>query len=112
MQTSNKKKDLTWVFLKEKKVATGTFSTVWMSTLPAQFGDPERVVAVKKKFFQKKHKNRERAILKDMDHTNVIKMEHAFFTEGDKPAESVLNIVMEFIPMHIHRVNCFFHKLN
>jgi len=38
----------TWDFIKEKKIATGTFATVWMSTLPKQGDQPSRVVAVKK----------------------------------------------------------------
>ena len=47
-----------------------------------------------------------------MDHTNIVRMQHAFFTSGEKPEDSTLNIVMDFIPMNLHRVNHFFNKLN
>ena len=48
-----------------------------------------------------------------MDHTNVIKMQHAFFTSGEfRPEDSVLNIVMDYIPMTVYRINESFKKLN
>jgi hypothetical protein len=50
--------------------------------------------------------------MKEMDHPNVIKMLYAFFTSGDKPEHSVLNLVMDLIPMTVYRVNTYFKKLN
>lgn len=47
-----------------------------------------------------------------MNHTNVIKMQHAFFTQGERPEDSILNIVMDYIPMNVHRVNMQFKMLN
>ena len=100
--------NITWNFSKEKKIATGTFATVYLSTI-ADSGD---VVAVKKQKQNKKYKNRELAILKEMDHPNVIKMQHAFFTSGDRPEDSILNIAMDFIPMTVYRIIAQFKKLN
>jgi hypothetical protein len=62
--------NVTWSFSKERKIAVGTFAKVYMSTI-AESGD---IVAVKKQIQNKKFKNRELAILKEMEHTNVIKM--------------------------------------
>ena len=58
----------------------------------------------------KKYKNRELAILKEMRHPNIIKMQHAFFTQGEDA--SYLNIVMDYIPMTVHRINLQFKSLN
>ena len=43
--------------------------------------------------------------MKEMDHPNVIKLLHAFFTSGERPEDSILNIVMDFIPMTVFRIN-------
>jgi glycogen synthase kinase 3 beta len=98
----------TWNFSKEKLIATGTFAQVMQSTI----ADSGEVVAVKKQKQNKKFKNRELAIMKEMDHPNVIKLLHAFFTSGDRPEDSILNIVMDFIPMTVFRINFQFQKLN
>ena len=47
-----------------------------------------------------------------MDHPNVIKLLHAFFTSGERPEDSILNMVMDFIPLTVYRVNFQFKKLN
>ena len=60
----------------------------------------------------KKFKNRELAILKELYHPNVIRMQHAFFTSGEKIDDSFLNIIMDYIPMNIHRINEEFKSLN
>lgn len=91
----------TWNFSKERQVAKGTFASVYQSTIQ----DSGHVVAVKKQKQNKKYKNRELAILKEMDHPNVIKLLHAFFTSGDRPEDSILNMVMDFIPLTVYRVN-------
>ena len=94
-------------------MASGTYSKVYRSTL-ADSGD---VVAVKKLRQNKKHKNRELEITKEMAHTNVIHMQHAFFTidvsdkEGGK-RDSLLNIVMDYIPMNVGRVITQFNSLS
>lgn len=61
-------------------------------------------VAVKKVFQDKKYKNRELAIMKELDHPNIIKMKHAFFTSGSRKEEVFLNIVMDFVPETVYRV--------
>ena len=58
----NSKTNVHWTFSKEKKIATGTFSVVYRSAVSGT-GD---VVGVKKLRQNKKYKNRELAILKEM----------------------------------------------
>ena len=90
-------------------MARGTFAKVYMSTI----ADTGEVVAVKKQKQNEKYKNRELAIMKELvDHPNVIKLQHAFFTsDEDDPQATVLNIVMDFIPMTINRVSSCFERL-
>jgi len=47
-----------------------------------------------------------------MKHPNTIRMQHAFFTSGERPEDSALNIVMDFIPLTANRVVSYFQKLN
>ena len=81
-------------------IGNGTFGKVYKATV-AETGE---VVAVKKVFQDKKFKNRELQILKELDHPNVVKMKHAFFTSGARKEEVYLNIVMDYIPETVYRV--------
>jgi serine/threonine protein kinase len=42
------------------------------------------VVAIKKVYQDKRYKNRELAIMKELYHPNIITLKHAFYTTGDK----------------------------
>ena len=61
-------------------------------------------VAIKKVFQDKRYKNRELQILKMLQHPNCIYMRQNFLTNGEKPDEVYLNVVMDFIPETIYRV--------
>ena len=43
------------------------------------------LIQFKKQKQNKKYKNRELGILKEMDHPNIIKLRLAFFTSGERP---------------------------
>jgi len=45
------------------------------------------VFAIKKVLQDKRFKNRELQILKDLNHSNIITLRHAFYTSGNKPEE-------------------------
>lgn len=62
------------------------------------------VVAIKKVFQDKRYKNRELQILKGLHHPNCIEMRQFFYTNGDKPDEVYLNVVMDFIPDTLYKV--------
>ncbi len=68
-------------------------------------------MAIKKVFQDKRYKNRELQIIKELSHPNVIKMKHAFFTQGDKPDDVYLNIVMDYIPDTVYRVMRHYLKM-
>ena len=49
-------------------------------------------MAIKKVYQDKRYKNRELQIMKELCHNNVVQLKHAFYTQGDKVSrESNLN---------------------
>ncbi|CDW74981.1 glycogen synthase kinase 3 [Stylonychia lemnae] len=98
----------TYTYQAQKIVGNGTFGIVYKATVT----ETGETVAVKKVFQDKKFKNRELQILKELDHPNIIRMKHAFFTQGDKNDEVYLNIVMDFIPETVHRVRKHYQKID
>lgn len=66
-------------------------------------------------FQDKRYKNREHLIIKELDHPNVIRLIQAYFTPGEnvykflfKIDEVYLNLVMDYIPETLSKVirNC------
>ena len=84
----------------DKVVGNGTFGVVYQATV-AETGE---TVAIKKVFQDKRYKNRELQIMKELRHPNVVGLRHAFYTTGDKPEELYLNVVMDFMPESLYRV--------
>jgi len=66
-----------YTFSSQVKCGHGTFATVYMSTLEKS----GLVVAVKKLKQDKKYKSRELQIHKEMHHQNIVRIQHAFFSE-------------------------------
>ena len=50
-----------------------------------------RGVAAKISGQDKRYKNRELQIMKELRHPNVVELKHAFYTSGEKPGETYLN---------------------
>lgn len=42
--------------------------------------------------------------MKELNHPNIIRLRHAFYTRGDKADDLYLNAVMDFVPDTVHRV--------
>ena len=87
-------------YTSDKVVGNGTFGVVYQATI-AETGEK---VAIKKVFQDKRYKNRELEIMKELVHPNIVALRHAFYTSGDKPDEVFLNVVMEFVPETLSRV--------
>ena len=62
------------------------------------------MVAIKKIYWDKRYKNREVAIMKELYHPNIICFKNAFNALGEHPEEMYLNIVMECIPESITKM--------
>jgi serine/threonine protein kinase len=64
----------------ERVVGNGSFGVVFQATE----NETGNKVAIKKVYQDKRYKNRELQIMKDLFHTNVIVLKNAFYTQGDK----------------------------
>jgi len=87
-------------------VGSGSFGVVYQATI----SETSEVVAIKKVFQDKRYKNRELIILKELNHPNVIKLRHYFYTPGEKNDEIYLNCVMDFIPDTMSRLIRQYYK--
>ncbi|KRW98590.1 Protein kinase-like domain [Pseudocohnilembus persalinus] len=62
-------------------------------------------VAIKKVFQDKRYKNRELQIIKELKHYNIVNLKNAFYRQGENNKDEVyLMLVMEFVPDTLSRV--------
>lgn len=66
-----------WDFNIVRIIGKGTFGVVYYATLQSSGED----VAIKKVLQDENYKNRELEIIKDLDHPNIVKMFHYYFTK-------------------------------
>ena len=91
----------------DKVIGNGSFGVVYQ----AHVVETGEMVAIKKVFQDKRYKNRELQIMKDLAHPNIVTLKHAFFTNGEKPDEVFLNVVMEYLSDTVYRTMKYFTKL-
>mmetsp|Transcript_4010 Transcript_4010/g.5581 ORF Transcript_4010/g.5581 Transcript_4010/m.5581 type:complete len:387 (+) Transcript_4010:249-1409(+) len=87
----------------ERIIGNGSFGVVFQATVVST-GD---VVAIKKVLQDKRFKNRELQIMKLLSktpHPNIVELKHSFYSNGDKPDELYLNLVLEYIPETVYSV--------
>ena len=81
----------------------GTFGLVYR----AKEEKTEELFAIKRVFQDKKYKNRELDILKEINHPNIISLKHYFYTKVEKSGkepEIYLNCVTDYIPQTLSRI--------
>ena len=100
-------KNISYTYNAERVVGNGSFGVVFAATC-AETGN---IVAVKKVLQDKRYKNREVQIIKELYHPNIIGLKHAFFTQGEKPDEIYLNMVMDYVPETVHRISKHYNKM-
>jgi serine/threonine protein kinase len=99
--TGNKQNnEKTYTYTPVQIIGKGSFGVVYQATV-AETGE---TVAIKKVFQDKRYKNRELDIMKELNHPNVVKMRHAFYTPGEKQDETYLNVVMEYTADSLSKV--------
>ena len=67
----------------------------------------DELIAIKRVFQDKKYKNRELDILKELNHPNIISLKHYFYTKvekGENGEEIYLNCVMDYFPQTLSRI--------
>ena len=84
----------------EEQADRGSFGIVYK----ARYLATGHTVAIKKVFQDRRYKNRELELMKDLSHPNVIQFLAAFHTVGSRADEEYLNIVMEFVPDTLYKV--------
>eukprot|EP01111_Echinosteliopsis_oligospora_P010334 TRINITY_DN3193_c0_g1_i1.p1 TRINITY_DN3193_c0_g1~~TRINITY_DN3193_c0_g1_i1.p1 ORF type:complete len:398 (+),score=93.29 TRINITY_DN3193_c0_g1_i1:381-1574(+) len=87
-------------YLVDRVIGNGSFGVVMQATL---VGSGE-IVAIKKVLQDKRFKNRELAIMKMLNHTNIVALRNSFYTNGPKNDEVFLNLVLEYVPETLYRV--------
>mmetsp|Transcript_7985 Transcript_7985/g.8767 ORF Transcript_7985/g.8767 Transcript_7985/m.8767 type:complete len:384 (+) Transcript_7985:150-1301(+) len=100
-------KKASFTYNAERVLGSGSFGIVYQ----AQVVETGESVAIKKVFQDKRYKNRELQIMKELRHQNVVELKHAFYTSGDKPGETYLNVVMEFCSDTVYRVMKHYIKM-
>eukprot|EP01066_Platyproteum_vivax_P013071 Platyproteum_vivax@DN5944_c0_g1_i1.p1 len=96
----NDRSKSSFTYSAERVIGNGSFGIVYQ----AQVVETNETVAIKKVFQDKRYKNRELQIMKELMHPNVVKLKHAFYTSGEKPDELFLNVVMEYLSETVYRV--------
>lgn len=85
----------------ERVIGNGSFGVVYQ----ALSMDTGETVAIKKVYQDRRYKNRELQIMRDLGyHPNIVTLHHAFYTSGEKSDELFLNVVMEYLSDTVHRV--------
>ena len=68
-------------------------------------------MAIKKVLQDKRFKNRELQIMKMVDHPNVVRLRHCFYSHTEKD-ETYLHLVLEFVPDTVYRISKHYAKNN
>ena len=95
------KKSSAHLYKVERKCGTGSFGIVFQAKV-IQTGE---IVAIKKVYQDRRYKNREYTLTRTLNHPNVIHLKHAFYTTGEKQDEIYLNLVMNYVPDNLNRIN-------
>eukprot|EP00929_Paragymnodinium_shiwhaense_P114291 TRINITY_DN82630_c0_g1_i1.p1 TRINITY_DN82630_c0_g1~~TRINITY_DN82630_c0_g1_i1.p1 ORF type:complete len:480 (-),score=121.59 TRINITY_DN82630_c0_g1_i1:196-1635(-) len=78
----------------ERVIGNGTFGIVYS----AHIMETDETVAIKKVFVDRRYRNHELQVWRELRHPNIVMLKHAFYTSGDSVEELYLNIVMEYMP--------------
>jgi len=54
-------------------------------------------------------------IMKQLRHVNIVELKNCFYTNGEKPEEVYLNLLLEFVPETVYRIirhyRCNYHPV-
>uniref|UniRef100_A0A0M3I7J7 Protein kinase domain-containing protein n=1 Tax=Ascaris lumbricoides TaxID=6252 RepID=A0A0M3I7J7_ASCLU len=90
-----------------KVVGTGSFGVVYK----AKLSSTGECIAIKKVLQNKRYKNRELQVMRMLTHKNVILLKFFFFSSGEKKDQLYLNLILEYMPVTVHRVARQYSKL-
>lgn len=88
----------------ERIIGNGSFGVVF----EAKVVETGEIVAIKKVLQDKRFKNRELQIMKDLvkdPHPNIVALKHCFYSQGEKPDDLYLNLVLEFVAETVYSIS-------
>ncbi|MEW5312897.1 MAG: hypothetical protein WDW38_004495 [Sanguina aurantia] len=97
----------TFNYSTDRVVGNGSFGVVFQATC-LETGE---TVAIKKVLQDKRFKNRELQIMKMVDHPNIVKLKHCFYSHTEKD-ETYLHLVLEYVPDTVYRISKHYAKNN
>jgi glycogen synthase kinase 3 beta len=81
-------------------IGSGSFGVVYQASCI----ETDEIVAIKKVFQDRRYKNRELQILKELNHPNVIKIKQYFYTPAENGEDNYLNVVMDYYPETLSKI--------
>ncbi|KAJ1988576.1 glycogen synthase kinase 3 [Dimargaris cristalligena] len=90
-----------------KNVGNGSFGVVYQ----AQLVPSGEMVAIKKVLQDKRFKNRELAVMKEVRHFNIVELKAYFYAQGENKDDVYLNLVLEYVPETVYRVTRQYSRL-
>ena len=82
-------------------IGKGTFGIVYR----AKKEGSDDILAIKRVFQDRRYINRELEILKEINHPNIIKLLHYFYTKDEKnEAEVYLSVVTDYLPQNLSHI--------
>mmetsp|Transcript_12832 Transcript_12832/g.40968 ORF Transcript_12832/g.40968 Transcript_12832/m.40968 type:complete len:417 (-) Transcript_12832:355-1605(-) len=104
---SKPKEEKTISYSAERIIDNGSFGIVFQ----ARVVETGEIVAIKKVLQDRRFKNRELSIMRQLRHPNIVELKHCFYSKGDKsPDELYLNLVLEYVPETVHRITRQYSK--
>lgn len=100
----NTQSDQTISYSAERIIGNGSFGVVFQAAV-VETGE---VVAIKKVLQDKRFKNRELQIMRQLvkdPHSNIVTLKHCFYSQGEKPDELYLNLVLEYVPETVYSIS-------
>ncbi|KHN29413.1 shaggy-related protein kinase theta-like [Glycine soja] len=94
-------------YIAERVVGTGSFGVVYQ----AKCLETGEAVAIKKVLQDKRYKNRELQVMRMLDHTNVLRLKHCFYSTAEKD-DLYLNLVLEYVPETVYRVSKHYVRMH
>lgn len=102
--SSRGRQEQTISYSAERIIGNGSFGVVFQAAV-VETGE---VVAIKKVLQDKRFKNRELQIMRQLvkdPHSNIVALKHCFYSQGEKPDELYLNLVLEYVPETVYSIS-------
>ncbi|XP_030573817.1 glycogen synthase kinase-3 [Drosophila novamexicana] len=87
-------------YMDSKVIGNGSFGVVFHAKLMPS-NEP---IAIKKVLQDRRFKNRELQIMRKLKHPNIITLRYFFYSSGEKREDVYLNLVMEYMPETLYKV--------